>query len=116
MHLLPRKEFDSEEVAETDYLAKPDPNTTNANCQVHSTHISDSLLTSMCRCCVHFLTGQEACLKLKILRIKLISMLLIKRNISYTLRSDHNITCVHYTLEMLWMAMPHIIIYTFLNT
>ncbi|XP_065912688.1 phospholipase D2-like [Dysidea avara] len=34
MHLLPRKEFDSEEVAETDYLAKPDPNTTNANCQV----------------------------------------------------------------------------------
>ena len=34
MKLLPRKEFTNDEVAETEYLSKPDPATTNASCQV----------------------------------------------------------------------------------
>jgi len=41
MHILPRKEFDSKEVAETDYLVIPDPNATNASCQVHISHSID---------------------------------------------------------------------------
>jgi len=36
MYILPRREFESKEIAETDYLVKPDPNTTNASCQVYN--------------------------------------------------------------------------------
>jgi len=34
MKLLPRKEFSSDEIAETEYLAKPALITDNASCQV----------------------------------------------------------------------------------
>lgn len=34
MILIPRKEFSSDEIAETEYLAKPTPVTNDASCQV----------------------------------------------------------------------------------